>query len=194
MIEPEPVAVLGHYVAFPASDSVFEADDTPEILDDRLVVLPTSGVFADAALGQCWARETDLPDSDDPFWTWVDKPNNGCGDAPKLASPGADGLLGSGGLTFSDLADSMLSSAPDAALGEDVASSLADAFGAGLAEHVLGRMTEAQVDKVLEALTSALSAGKDDKTDPAKGGDKKGGDKKDGAGKDAKQEDGQKGK
>lgn len=161
LVEPEPIAVLGHYVAFPVSGSEFRPIDEDEdaALDDRLVVLPTSGVFADAALGQCTARETDLPAVDDPFWKWVENPNTCDGSTITLAAPSANTLLGEGGLDFLGALDKLVAAAPATDIGKDVVSSLAANFGAGLAQHVLGRMTEADIDKLIEALSQTLESG-----------------------------------
>lgn len=80
LVENRPLEVIGDYVAYPSSspawDAVIEgsprraglADPLP---DERLVTLPTRGVFAEAKLGHCNASE--LIDNT-RFWDWQQSP------------------------------------------------------------------------------------------------------------------------
>ncbi|WP_284126655.1 hypothetical protein [Parerythrobacter aestuarii] len=98
-IDPTPLGVWGNYVAFGAADGEFEPLDEPQLVADRLVVLPSSGVFADIALGQCTSCET-LPGEDDPFWKVIDKPNK-CGGADiSPVEAESDSLIGDNSLAF----------------------------------------------------------------------------------------------
>ena len=79
-VENRPVEIIGDYMAFPCTDSDWEdkinssldelgPDDI--ILDERLIALPTRGVFAEAKLGHCNASE--LIDNT-RFWDWQSSP------------------------------------------------------------------------------------------------------------------------
>jgi hypothetical protein len=79
-IENRPVDMIGDYMAFPGTDSNWNdtilsslpplgSDDI--VLDERLVALPTRGVFAEAKLGHCNASE--LIDNT-RFWDWQSSP------------------------------------------------------------------------------------------------------------------------
>lgn len=71
LVVPEPLAVLGCYVAFPKSGSEFVPYEGEPIVDERLLTLPTSGIFADAALGRCTTCERVDPEV---YWDWKDSP------------------------------------------------------------------------------------------------------------------------
>lgn len=75
-----PIEIVGDYLAFPCTDPDWEDairdavpvsrfDDEP--LDERLVALPTRGVFAEAKLGHCNASE--IIDNT-RFWDWQQSP------------------------------------------------------------------------------------------------------------------------
>lgn len=73
-IENRPLAVYGDYVAFPrlgngsGAEDAFEADDA---IQERWVVLPTRGVFAEAQLSHCnVCEERDIT----RFWNWSESP------------------------------------------------------------------------------------------------------------------------
>lgn len=79
-LENRPVEIIGRWVAFPSADKNINkvikrlaADDQPQVedltstLDERLVTLPTRGIFAEAKLGHCNASE-EIDDT--RFWKW----------------------------------------------------------------------------------------------------------------------------
>ncbi|HZG54360.1 MAG TPA: hypothetical protein VEZ40_19825 [Pyrinomonadaceae bacterium] len=80
-IENEPITVYGDYLVFPVAGS--ELVDDPAILPiEKLVTMPTPGVYAEGILGQCNTCEKIDPDT---FWNWKDSP---CPDtAPALTNP-----------------------------------------------------------------------------------------------------------
>jgi len=69
IIDPNPVAMTGNLIGFIRTD----LDDQPETSDthEKMVVIPTGGVFAEAVLGESVAAEQiDLS----RFWNWQDSP------------------------------------------------------------------------------------------------------------------------
>jgi hypothetical protein len=85
-VENRPLEVLGDFVAYPCSDptwvkavtdSLAPSEMAPRLLDERLVTLPTRGVFAEAKLGHCNASE-EIDNT--RFWDWQTSP------IPRLAS------------------------------------------------------------------------------------------------------------
>lgn len=81
-VENRPVEVIGNLLAFPCTDgrwalqvlnAIKDQRNPPEIqtLDERLVTLPTRGVFAEAKLGHCNASE-EIDDT--RFWDWQSSP------------------------------------------------------------------------------------------------------------------------
>ncbi len=79
-VENRPLEVLGDYVAYPCIDGVWSdlimnrvtALNLPEIPPvERLVTLPTRGVFSEAKLGHCNASEEIDPNR---FWKWEEHP------------------------------------------------------------------------------------------------------------------------
>jgi hypothetical protein len=79
-IENRPLEIVGDFVAYPCSDGKW-ADSIEKFmitlpppepsLDERLVTLPTRGVFAEAKLGHCNASEEVDPTR---FWKWEEHP------------------------------------------------------------------------------------------------------------------------
>jgi hypothetical protein len=70
-IENRPMAVLGDYVAFPRrrEDDDEEKDGPVPESEERDIVLPTRGVFAEAKLGHCSScEERDIT----RFWDWTE--------------------------------------------------------------------------------------------------------------------------
>jgi len=80
-VENRPLEVIGRYLAYPSSDQVWnklinsKIKDTidPDIatFNERLVTLPTRGVFAEAKLGHCNASERI---DNTRFWDWQQSP------------------------------------------------------------------------------------------------------------------------
>ncbi|HEX7395707.1 MAG TPA: hypothetical protein VF313_12340 [Anaerolineaceae bacterium] len=82
-LENRPVEIIGQWVAFPTADCSLdkiiqgmEASDPCQenpspILDERLVTLPTRGIFAEAKLGHCNASE-EIDNT--RFWDWQQSP------------------------------------------------------------------------------------------------------------------------
>jgi protein involved in polysaccharide export with SLBB domain len=83
-LENRPLEVVGDYLAYPSTDRVWNAlvsakleddverqADLATVPDERLVTLPTRGVFAEAKLGHCNAsEEIDYM----RFWDWQQSP------------------------------------------------------------------------------------------------------------------------
>ncbi len=80
-LDNRPLEIVGDYVAYPSTDTAWndrikpslepQADDNELHLDERLVTLPTRGVFAEAKLGHCNASEEMDPNR---FWKWEEHP------------------------------------------------------------------------------------------------------------------------
>lgn len=83
-IDNKPAEVLGQWVAFPSGDAALDhfiqkletqdprvSSSLPPIFDERLVTLPTRGIFADAKLGHCNASE-EIDNT--RFWDWQQSP------------------------------------------------------------------------------------------------------------------------
>jgi hypothetical protein len=79
-LENRPIEIIGEFVAYPCTDASWSTaiehlivgdvlSDEP--LDERLVTLPTRGVFAEAKLGHCNASE-EIDDT--RFWDWQTSP------------------------------------------------------------------------------------------------------------------------
>lgn len=79
-IENRPIEIIGDYVAYPCNDPKLNASVNKQLdqipLDklspnERLVTLPTRGVFAEAKLGHCNASE-EIDNT--RFWDWQQSP------------------------------------------------------------------------------------------------------------------------
>lgn len=79
-LENRPLEIVGDYMAYPSTDlewnkrikpSLELSHDTEVNFDERLVTLPTRGVFAEAKLGHCNASEKIDPLR---FWDWQKSP------------------------------------------------------------------------------------------------------------------------
>ncbi|MBA3868888.1 MAG: hypothetical protein H0X30_07030 [Anaerolineae bacterium] len=80
-LDNRPLEIIGDYMAFPCTDDDWNTsiiaslnskhDNTKLHLDERLVTLPTRGVFAEAKLGHCNASEEIDPTR---FWDWQTSP------------------------------------------------------------------------------------------------------------------------
>jgi len=135
LVDPTPLGVYGNQVAFAEAGSLYEPDDEQGVVDDRLVVLPTSGIFADVALGQCNACE-ELPEDDNhPFWKIYKDPNKCDGNAAIVPTkPSANSLFGSTGVGFVTPSTTAWASAPSAPTDESITNSLSAAFTAEVAK------------------------------------------------------------
>ncbi|WP_035354424.1 hypothetical protein [Edaphobacter aggregans] len=71
-VAPVPLEVIGSQIAFPLLDQPAEEPLTPEVPTiERLISLPTRGIFAEAKLGHCnVAEEID----ETRFWRWDEHP------------------------------------------------------------------------------------------------------------------------
>jgi hypothetical protein len=68
-IDNRPIGILGNFVAFPERGE--ESPDGERVMDERLVSLPTAGLFAEAQLSHCNAcEERDVT----RFWDWSESP------------------------------------------------------------------------------------------------------------------------
>lgn len=158
LILPEPVAVIGHYVAFAKSGSDYEPSEEQPVIEDRLVVVPTPGIFADAALGHCTTCEAV---DETKYWDWSKTPCLCCGAAPALKVPEASSLLGNAAATFpaypTTNLTNLVGTGADAGAG---ANSLVTAFGSTLVTAMLsgkGASEElGQLKELLGKLTDAV--------------------------------------
>ena len=131
LILPEPIAVMGCTVAFAKADSNFIPYDGPVILDERLLTLPTPGIFADAALGQCSACEKV---DDGVYWDWKDTPCACGGKDVSLKNPTDTALIQPGVSVFPTMATAAWAPSVSPPSGETGATnSLVSAFGSALA-------------------------------------------------------------
>jgi len=79
-VENRPLELVGDFVAYPCADrkwadlieNAIKATPLPDVLpDERLITLPTRGVFAEAKLGHCNASE-EIDNT--RFWDWQQSP------------------------------------------------------------------------------------------------------------------------
>jgi hypothetical protein len=77
MVDNVVIGTLGNYLAFPLSSTDFlpvpyQGDTTlPPVDAERLITLPTPGIFAESQMGSCTACETI---DDTTFWDWQKSP------------------------------------------------------------------------------------------------------------------------
>jgi hypothetical protein len=86
-IENRIVGVTGDYVAFPMTISQFadELVQVGEVISERIVTLPTRGLFAETKLSNCSAcEERDIT----RYWDWTESP---CPEPPEIAPVEAGG-------------------------------------------------------------------------------------------------------
>jgi len=176
LIVPEPVAIFGCSLAFPKAGSQYVPDEGEPIVDERLLTLPTPGIFADAALGQCSACEKV---DDKVYWDWSKTPCTCAGKDVTLKTPEASSLLQAGTSPFPGLATGVWATGVVPPSGETaIANSLVGAFGSAMATAML---SDKDAEKELAALKDLLDkmtvALKDltNKTDPSKDPPKSGG-------------------
>ncbi|HEX8240363.1 MAG TPA: hypothetical protein VF574_11550 [Allosphingosinicella sp.] len=163
LVIPEPVGVLGCHVAFVKADSDFIPDEGEPVVAEQLLALPTPGIFADAALGQCSACETIDPDV---YWNWKDSPCPTCGPAAvQLKTPAESSLFPAGMLPFPTLPTAAWATgvAPPT---DSISNSLVTTFGAALATAILpgkdsGKDTQKELAALQTLLTKMLEATKE---------------------------------
>jgi hypothetical protein len=153
LVIPEPVAVMGCHVAFPKADSVFIPNDAQPIQDERLLTLPTPGIFADAALGRCSACEAK---DDNVYWDWKDTPC-ACGAAAvTLKTPTDSNLFQAGVSPFPSLATTWVTSVSPPA-GDGSQASLVGAFGGALAAAMLSGKNSASEMAALQDMLGKMT-------------------------------------
>lgn len=172
LIVPEPVAIVGCSLAFPKAGSTYVPDQGQPIVDERLVTLPTPGIFADAVLGQCSACEK----IDD---TVSRTPCKCAGKDVTLKTPEASPLFQAGTSPFPGLATGVWATGVVPPSGETaIANSLVGAFGTAMATALLsGKDAQNELAALKDLLDKMTVALKDltKKTDPAKDPPKSGG-------------------
>ncbi|MEK6375535.1 MAG: hypothetical protein AABO58_22895 [Acidobacteriota bacterium] len=169
LIVPEPVAIFGCSLAFPKAGSAYVPDQGAPIVDERLVTLPTPGIFADAALGQCSACETI---DDKVYWDWSKTPCTCAGKDVTLKAPEASPLFLAGTSPFPGLATGVWATGVTPPSGETaITNSLVGAFGGAMATAMLsGKDAEKELAALKDLLDKMTAALKDltKKTDPPK--------------------------
>ena len=169
LVDPTPLGVYGNHVAFAEAGSIYEPDDEQGVVDDRLVVLPTSGIFADVALGQCNACE-ELPEDDNhPFWKIYKDPNKCDGNAAIVpTTPSANSLFGSTGVGFETPSTTAWASAPSAPTDESITNSLSAAFTAEVAKALTSSSPAANLEDLatviekMSKVAEGLQSGSED--------------------------------
>src|ERR1044072_3869828 len=100
LVVPEPPGVMGCHVAFAKADVDYVPHDGEPVVAEQLLTLPTPGIFADAALGQCSACATIDPDV---YCKCKDSPGPACCTAAQLRAPVESPLFPAGTLPFATL-------------------------------------------------------------------------------------------
>ncbi len=100
-VDNNPLEILGAYIAYPVSDlawmrsvqEVLRQGEQPDlaVLDERLITLPTRGIFGEAKLGNCNASAVI---DKNRFWDWQQSPIPHM--APEIAAVQTLGLVSSG--------------------------------------------------------------------------------------------------
>jgi hypothetical protein len=162
LVIPEPLGVMGCHVAFAKADGDYVPHDGEPVVAEQLLTLPTPGIFADAALGQCSACEKI---DRDVYWDWSDSPCMCKPAAAQLKNPAETPLFPAGALPFATLPTAVWATGV-APPGDGIANSLVATFGAALASAILpGKDSGKNVDKELAdlqtLLTKMLEAAKD---------------------------------
>jgi hypothetical protein len=171
LVIPEPLAVMGCYVAFAKAGSDYIPFTGEPIVDERLLTLPTSGIFADAALGRCTTCETKDPDV---YWDWKDSPCVCGAKDVTLKTPSDTNLIQAGVSPFPGVATGVWATGVMPPAGEGAAAnSLVGAFGAALANAMLsGNASEmSALQDLLGKLTAALKDLIPKSSDPPKPSD-----------------------
>lgn len=149
----EPLGVMGCHVAFAKADANYQPYTGQPILDERLLTLPTPGIFADAALGKCQACETVDPNV---YWDWKDSPCVCGAKSVTLASPASSSLLQNN--PFPTLATGVWATGITPPSGDVGANSLVNAFGSALAQAMLSGKDSATEMTALQDLLGKLTA------------------------------------
>lgn len=164
LVIPEPLAVMGCYVAFAKAGSDYIPFEGEPIVDERLLTLPTSGIFADAALGRCTTCEKVDPDV---YWDWKDSPCVCGAKDVTLKTPAESALIQAGATPFPGLATGVWATGVAPPSGEAaVANSLVGAFGAALATALLSANSSAEMSSLQDLLAKLTTALKDLIPDP----------------------------
>lgn len=160
LILAEPLAVMGCSVAFAKADGEFQPHDGPPIVDERLLTLPTPGIFADAALGQCSACETK---DDTVYWDWKDTPCSCAGKDVTLRTPVETPLMQGGVAVFPTMPTAAWATSVGPPSGETgTSNSLVEAFGGELAKAILaGGGSSEEMTQLSALLTKMTEAVKD---------------------------------
>jgi hypothetical protein len=150
LIGPDPVGVMGCTLAFPKADSVYTPYTGDPIFDERLLTLPTPGIFADAALGQCQACEAI---DDKVYWDWSKTPCVCGGKDVTLKTPEASPLIQPGTSPFPTISYSTWTGLVPPT-GETITNGLVTTFGAALATAMF---SGADASKNLESIKDTLA-------------------------------------
>jgi hypothetical protein len=167
LVVPEPVGIFGCSLAFPKAGSAYVPEDDP-VVDERLLTLPTPGVFADAALGQCSACEKF---DEKVYWDWSKTPCSCAGKDVTLKAPAESPLIQAGTSPFPALSTTVWATGAAPPSGEAViANSLVGAFGGAMATAMLA---DKDSDKELNALKDMMAKMADVLTELIKAATKK---------------------
>ena len=168
LVVNEPVAVQGCYVAFPKAAGDYVPYPDEPIVDERLLTLPTPGIFADAALGQCSACETI---DRERYWNWKDSPCVCGATAVTLKTPTDSALISAGTSPFVTLPTAVWAAMAGPPANEGAfTNSLVTAFGAALASAMLsGQDSTAELDALKDLLGKLTDALADLQPDPGSG-------------------------
>jgi hypothetical protein len=150
LVGPQPVGVMGCTLAFPKAGADYVPYEGDPIFDERLLTLPTPGIFADAALGQCQACETK---DDKVYWDWSKTPCICGGKDVTLKTPEASPLIQAGASPFPTISYSTWTGvAPPTS--ETITNGLVTTFGAALATAMF---SGADASKNLESIKDTLA-------------------------------------
>ena len=150
----EPLGVMGCHVAFAKANTDYEPYEGQPLVDERLLTLPTPGIFADAALGQCQACETI---DRDVYWDWKDSPCVCGAKSVTLKSPESSSLLSSN--PFPGVATGVWATGITPPSGGDAgANSLVSAFGSALGQAMLSGKNSTTELTALQDLLNKLNA------------------------------------
>jgi hypothetical protein len=154
LVIPEPLAVFGCSVAFAKASSPYVPYTDEPIVSERLLTLPTPGIFADAALGQCSACEK-IDKS--VYWNWKDSPCMCAGKDVTLKTPAETPLIQAGQSPFPVLPTAVWATGVAPPSGEAaVTNSLVSAFGSAMATALLASQGSEKELAALQALLTKM--------------------------------------